>query len=258
MKLKTITIDGKTYAEVDGDKPIYVEDNGTETAFDAPGARQAIAARNAEAKSHREAKEAAEAALKKFEGIEDPAAALDAMKKVASFKDKDLIEAGKVEEIKAAAIKAVEEKYAPIVKKAEELEASLHSEKIGGSFARSKFIAEKLAVPTDMVEAMFGRQFTLDGGKIVAKDANGNPIYSKSNPGNLADFDEALETIVSSYAGRDHILKGTGNSGSGKQPGSDGGGSGGSKTITRAEFDGLAPDARMAKIKDGYKVADAA
>jgi hypothetical protein len=258
MKLKLIEVEGKQYAEVQDGKPVYIEDNGSETAFDAPGARQAIAARNAEAKTHREAKEAAEAALKKFEGIEDPAAALDAIKKISALKDKDLIDAGKVEEIKAAAIKAVEEKYAPIVEKAEGLEKALHSEKIGGSFARSKFIADKLAVPVDMVEAMFGKQFTLDGGKIVAKDANGNPIYSKSNPGNLADFDEALETIVSGYAGRDHILKGSGHNGSGKQPGSDGGGSNGSKTITRADFDKLAPADKMAKIKDGFSVADAA
>lgn len=256
MKLKTITIEGKTYAEVDGDKPVYIEDDGKETAFDAPGARQAIAARNAEAKSHREAKEAAEAALKKFEGIEDPAAAIDALKKIGSLKDKDLIDAGKVEEIRANAVKAVEEKYAPIVKRAEELETALHSEKIGGSFARSKFIAEKLAVPTDMVEAMFGRQFALDGGKIVAKDANGNPIYSKSNPGNLADFDEALETIVSSYAGRDHIMKGTGHNGSGKQPGTGGNGGNGSKTIMRSQFEGMAPLEQAAKMKEGFTLVD--
>lgn len=256
MKLKTVTIDGKTYAEVNEGKPIYVEENGSETAFDAPGARQAIAARNAEAKAHREAKEAAESALKRFEGIEDPSAALDAMKKVASFKDKDLIEAGKVEEIKAAAIKAIEDKYAPVVQRAQELEQSLHSEKIGGSFARSKFIAEKLAVPTDMVEAMFGKQFALDGGKIVAKDANGNPIYSKSNPGNLADFDEALETIVSGYAGRDHILKGSGNSGTGKPVGSNGSGST-SKTMTYSEFQAMDQSTRAAKLKDGFRIAEA-
>ena len=38
--------------------------------------------------------------------------------------------------------------------------------------------------------------------------------------------------------------------------GSDGGGSGGSKVLTRAEFDGLAPDARMAKITPNEVVDD--
>lgn len=258
MKLKTVTIDGKTYAEVDGDKPIYIEDNGSETAFDAPASRQAIAARNAEARSHREAKEAAEAKLKAFEGIEDPAAAIDALKKVKNLSDKDLIAADKVEEIKNNAIRAVEEKYAPIVKKAETLEQELHAEKIGGSFARSKFITEKLAVPADMVQAMFGRHFTLEGGKIVAKDANGNQIYSDANPGNPADFDEALGKIVSSYAGRDHIMKGSGHNGTGKQPGTGGGGENGAKTMTRAEFERLQPMDQMSKVREGVQVVDAA
>ncbi|UNK39371.1 hypothetical protein MNR02_06600 [Shinella sp. H4-D48] len=257
MKLKTKEIEGVTYAEIQDGKPVYIEDNGSETAFDAPATRATITRLNGEAKGHREAKEAAEAALKKFEGIEDPAAAIDAIRKVASLKDKDLIDAGKVEEIKQQAIKAVEEKYAPIVQERDGLVNQLHSEKIGGSFARSKYIGDKLAVPSDMVEAMFGKHFTLDNGKIVAKDANGNQIYSKANPGNPADFDEALEAIVGAYAGRDHILKGTGHNGSGKQPGTNGSG-GGSKTITRAEFEALDHSARGAKIKEGFKVVDAA
>ncbi|EKU62129.1 hypothetical protein ACINNAV113_2926 [Acinetobacter baumannii Naval-113] len=36
MKLKTVTIDGKVYAEVDGDKPIYIHDDGKEMPHDAP------------------------------------------------------------------------------------------------------------------------------------------------------------------------------------------------------------------------------
>lgn len=257
MKLKTIEVEGKTYAEVNDGKPVYIEDNGSETAFDAPATRATITRLNGEAKGHREAKEAAEAALKKFEGIEDPAAAIDAIKKVAALKDKDLIDAGKVEEIKQQAIKAVEEKYAPIVQERDGLVNQLHAEKIGGSFARSKYITDKLAVPSDMVEAMFGKHFTLDSGKIVAKDANGNQIYSKANPGNPADFDEALEAIVGAYAGRDHILKGTGHNGSGKQPGTNGSGNG-SKTITRADFDKLDASARVEKMKEGVQVVDAA
>src|SRR5690606_6729424 len=79
MKLKTLEVDGKTYAEVQDGKPVYVEDDGKEVAFDAPGTRNTISRLNAEAKSHREAKEAAEKALKGFEGIEDPAAAIKAL-----------------------------------------------------------------------------------------------------------------------------------------------------------------------------------
>ena len=61
MKLKTQTIDGKTYAEVDAQGlPVYVHDDGKETGFDAGSALQKISSLNAEAKTHREAKEKAE------------------------------------------------------------------------------------------------------------------------------------------------------------------------------------------------------
>ena len=255
MKLKTIEVDGKTYAEISDGKPLYIEDSGKEVAFDAPGTVATISRLNGEAKGHREAKEAAETALKKFEGIEDPAAAIEAVKQVKNFKDKDLVEAGEVEKIKAEAIKAVEEKYAPVVEENSTLKSSLHQEKIGGSFARSEFIAEKLAVPTQMVEATFGKHFTIEDGKIIAKDASGNQVYSKTNPGEPAGFDEALELIVESSPFKDNILKGRGHSGGGSKGGS-GGGSGGDKTITRAEYDQLDHATRRQQMKDGVKVVD--
>lgn len=257
MKLKLVEIEGKTYAEVQDGKPLFVHDDGKESPFDAPSTLATISRLNAESKGHREAKEAAEKALKAFEGISDPKAALDAINKVKSFNEKDMIEAGKVEEIKNEAIKAVRAEFEPVVKERDTLKNQLNDEMIGGSFSRSKYIAEKISVPADMVQAQFGRHFSIENGKRVAKDSNGNLIYSKSNPGELAGFDEALETLVNQYSHKDTILKGTGNSGGGSQ-GGNGGGNGGAKTLTRAEFNDLSQSERAAKFKDGYKVVDAA
>lgn len=69
MKLKTVEVNGKSYAEID-DKgfPIYQHDDGKEIGFDAAQAVSKIASLNGEAKSHREAKEAAETNLAKFAG----------------------------------------------------------------------------------------------------------------------------------------------------------------------------------------------
>lgn len=257
MRLKTIEVEGKTYAEVQDGKPIYL-DGEKELPMDVPAMSDKITALGKEAKGHREAKEAAEKALKQFEGIEDPAAAIKAMETMQNLDDKKLIDAGEVEKVKQAAIKAKDEEYKPYVEKAESLEKALRQEKIGGSFARSKYIAEKLAVPVPMVEKTFGDHFTLEEGKMVAKDANGNAIYSKSKPGELADFDEALETLVEAFPYRDSILKGRGHSGSGAP----GGGSGGTqgKTISRAEFDQInkSDPARAAKMvtADGIEVVD--
>lgn len=256
MKLKTITIDGKTYAEVDGDKPVYTDDSGKDVAFDAPATVATISRITEESKGFKTRAQAAETSLKAFEGIEDPKAAKDALAKVANWGDKELVEAGKVEEIKAAAIKAVEDKYAPVVQENETLKGALHGEKIGGSFARSKFIADKIAVPADIIQARFGTNFKLEDGQVVAYDASGNKLYSKASPGNAASFDEALELLVDAYPYKDSILKGSGGSGTGKPPGQGGQGSG-AKTMARSEFEKLGPLDRAAKMKDGFTLTDA-
>jgi len=255
MRLKTVEIEGKTYAEVDGDKPIYVDDAGKTIPFDAPGTVATITRLNGEARSHRERAEAAEKSLKGFEGITDPAAARKALQTVQSLDQKQLVDAGKVEEIRAAAVKAVEEQYAPFKQRAETLEQQLHKAVIGGSFAGSKFIADKLAVPVPMIEATFGKHFALEDGKMVAKDQNGNAIYSKARPGELANFDEALESLVEAFPYRDSIMKGLQQTGGGAKPGA--GGGQGAKTITRAAFMKMDPAAQQAAVvRDGYTVTD--
>src|SRR3546814_12734191 len=60
VKLKTIEVEGKVYAEVQDGKPVYVEDDGKELAFDAVGTRTTISRQNGQAKTHRERAEAAE------------------------------------------------------------------------------------------------------------------------------------------------------------------------------------------------------
>lgn len=242
MEPVVVEIEGVKYAKMGpGGHPLYLSD-GKEIEVDAAHATKKIAEVQAEAKNHRVGKEEAEAKLKAFEGISDPAAAIKAMDTVKNLDDKTLVDAGKVEEIKAAAIKATEEKYKPIQDERDKLKSDLDQEMIGGRFARSKFIQDNIAVPADMIENQFRKNFSIEDGKVVAKDNNGNMIYSKTKPGEIADFDEALEAIVEGYAHKDNILKGTGHKGSGSEPGGGGGGRGGGtgSTMSRAEFDKLA------------------
>lgn len=253
MKLK---LDDKGNAVLQDGKPVYVHEDGKEVAFDAAATVATISRLNAEAKSHRERAETAEGAFKPFKdaGITDPAAAAKALNTVKNLDDKKLVDAGEVEKVKAEAIKAVEEKYAPIVKKANDLEGALYAEKIGGSFARSKFIAERVAVPADMLQATFGAAFKIEDGKIVATDRTGNKVFSRARPGELADFDEALESLIDQYPHKAHILKGSGANGGGAAPAS--GGKPGRKTMTRAEFEGNSPADRLAFTKGGGVVTD--
>lgn len=234
MKLK---LDEAGHAVLNDGKPVYVTDDGKEVTYDPPAMHATIGRLNREAQSHREAKEKLEAEVQAFSGL-DPKAARNALDLIKNLDDKKLVDAGKVEEIKLAAIKSVEEKYAPIVSERDSLRNELYAEKIGGNFARSKFIAEKLVIPPDMVQATFGRHFELKDGKVLAKDSSGNLIYSDANPGTPADFDEALEKIVTGYTHRDRILKGTGHRGSGSD-GVDDGGSG--RIVTRKQFDAMRP-----------------
>lgn len=220
MKLKTVVVDGKTYAEVNEQGlPLYVHDDGKEVAHDAPQTVATISRLNGEAKTNRERYEKAESTLKAFEGIDDPAAAKKAIETLKNFDDKKLVDAGEVEKIKTEAIKAVEDKYAPIVQERDAFQAQLHNELIGGGFARSKYIQDNIAVPVDMIQATFGKNFQIENGKVVAVGADGQKIYSRTRPGEIADFDEALETLVGGYQYKDSILKGSQAGGGGFQGG---------------------------------------
>lgn len=244
MKLKLDAQGNVVTKEVNGQKmPVYVHDDGREIEFDAPGAMTKIATLNGEARQHRTDKEAAETKLAAFEGIDDPKAAKAAIETVKAFNGKQALTAAEIEtlvkERVTGAVQTVEDKYKPIVENEGKLKDQLYNERIGGSFARSKFIADKLAVPAGMIQATFGKQFTVDAtGRIVAKDANGKEILSKARPGELADFDEALESIVGGYEHKAAILKGTGASGGGSHGGGGGGGGG-------LDLSSLSPQARL-------------
>ncbi|MDY2947089.1 DUF6651 domain-containing protein [Mannheimia haemolytica] len=218
MKLK---LDENGQVVVENGMPVYVHDDGKEIPFDAVKATQKITQLNAEAKQHREAKEKAEADLKAFSGIDDPKAALEALKTVANLDAKKLIDAGDAEKVKAEIIKGYDEKLAVATAQAEKLQQQLHAELIGGSFARSKYAQEHLNIPSDVVQAFFGKHFSIsDDGKVVAKFADGGEIFSRTRPGEKADFEEALEALVSAYPNKDAILKPSGSSGAGAGGGS--------------------------------------
>lgn len=251
LKLKTEEVGGKVYALVQDGRPVYVDDAGKEITYDAEHSTGVIGRLTNEAKTHREAKEAFENKLKAFEGIEDAEAAKRAIETVKNLDQGQLVTAGKVEEIKNAANKAAEERVAAAakasntrIKELEETNGKLtgdfFAEKVGGSFSRSKYVAEKIAVPSDMLQAMFGNRFKVENGKVIGQGLDNQPIYSKTRGGEIADFDEALESMVEAYPHRDAILKGTGSSGSGARQGN-GLANGGAKTMTQAAFDALAP-----------------
>lgn len=257
--------DGTIAVDTEKKLPIFVHADGREAPFDADATVSTISRLNSEARGHREAKEAAEGKLKTFDGIEDGAAALAALTTVKNLGAGELKTAAQVQEIKDAAAKSATEAVAAATRAAEEaqkqlteqntkLTADLNNHIIGGSFAGSKFIAEKLAIPADIAQKVFGDRFKVDGGKLVPMNPDGTPLFSATDHGNHAGFEEALQVMVGAYANRDMILKGSGASGGGAQGG--GAGAGGGKSMTRAQFDAATPAAKAEFAKSGGAVTE--
>lgn len=264
MKLKTVTVEGKVYAETKDGNPLYEDEAGKEIAFDAPHAIKTINETGLESKAKRKALGEAEAKLKEFDGI-DPAAARKALETIKNIDESKLIEAGKVDEIKKNAEKAANDRVAAAQeanqKKLDEATAettkltkTLHSEMIGGRFARSTYIAEKTILPGPAAEKIFGDAFKIEDGNVVAYGPDGKPVYSRAKPGSNAEFEEAIEILVDTYPFRDSILKGTGG-GSGAKNGHLGSGNG--KTMKREEFEKLDPIQRQKVFADKIQVVDA-
>lgn len=256
MKLK---LDEAGHVVVSEGRPVYVDETGKDIPVDITGIHKTIGKLNAEAKSHRERAEAAHEALKPFEGL-DAAAARKALELAANLDSKSLVAAGEVEKIKGEATKAfqdqlraIEEKYKPVVEERDALSAKLVNRTIGAAFSGSKFITDKLVSPPPMVQATFGNHFKVENDAIVGYDAHGSKIYSRARPGEVADFDEALELLIERFPYRDQILKGSGASGSGA--GGSGGAGAGGKTMARAAFDNLTPAARSTFMRNGGKIA---
>ena len=236
MKIKTVEVEGTTYAEIKDGKPVYVDDAGKEITYDPVSMHSTIGRLNREAQTQREAKEALEGQVAVF-GDLDPAAAKKALEIVKNLDDKKLIDAGEVERVKNETAQSYQKKLDLATTENDQLRNQYSMEKMNAAFASSDYIKEKLAVPPDMAQAAFSKHFVFKDGKLNPQDANGNPIYSDANPGEVASFDEALEKVVQTYAHRDTILKGSGHTGSGATPP----GEGGKRTISRKQFESLSP-----------------
>lgn len=129
----------------------------------------------------------------------------------------------------------------------DELRAQLTAQHVNASFHRSKYITDRLVIPPDIAEARFGGAFAVEAGRLVARDTFGNTIMSRSRMGEVADFDEAIEVLVANYPHRAAILKASGASGGGSQSSRH---TGGRRTVTRAQFDSMAPLERVKIVRE--------
>jgi len=222
--------------------PIWVKDDETETGVDAEHYFTKIPELITDVKNQKAAKKAAEEELQniknQFEGIEDVGAAKKALEQIKNIKDKKLIEAGKLEEVKAQMQeqyneiltkkeKEWETKYNDVNNKYGDATKQIHGLTISNTFKSSSLLTgtEKIiSVPVEMVENYFGPHFKPEvvNGKLQPVGYIGDKaIMSGSKPGEYASFDEAIMHLINQSPFKEQILAGANNSGGGSDGAND-------------------------------------
>lgn len=230
--------DGKI--EMKDGNPIFVDSSGAEKTVGG----DTITKLNGEAKSHREAKEAAETKLKTFEGI-DPDKARDAIEMVGKLDAKTLIDAGEVDKVRDEMKGQFTEQLGEKDGKIAELQAKNNDMVIDHIFNSSEFVRENINVPQDMFQDSFRKNFKVEDGQVKVYGKDGNQIMSKEKAGEYASPEEALTILVDSHPQKDVILKASSEKGSGGS--SSGGTRGGQRSVSRTELDKMTP-AEQAEI----------
>jgi hypothetical protein len=225
MKLK---LDDKGAPVLENGLPVYVDDQGRETAVDV-GALMTSAGEHKRAARERE-RELAETLAK-----------LDAASKGGT---------ADAERIKAA----YEAQLGEWKTKAEQAEAERASALIDIALTGSEFVAKRVHESSrPLVPLAYRNHLAVDGKRVVVKDEKGQVIHSRSNPLEPASVDEGLEQIISRSPFADRILLGTQKPGSGTSatpaPPT------GAKTMSGAEFRALDPAAQLAAAKAGVRIA---
>lgn len=219
---------------VQNGNPVWVDESGREGTVGV----DTIGKLNRENKAFRERAEAAEAALKPYEGL-DGEAARKALETVSALGDGGVVDATKLEAMKAQITQQYESQIADLSGKLGTVTDQLNNTVLSAAFNGSKFISDNIAVPADLFQASFSRNFKVENGSIIPVDSKGEPIYSKKRFGEIADFEEGISILVDGYANKDRILKAPSNGGSGS--GGQGGTRGAGSVVRRSDFEGMNP-----------------
>lgn len=238
MKLK---LDENGHVVVQDGLPVYVDDDGKEIPFDAPGAMSKITALNNEAKNHRLAKEAAEAALKEFEGLDvnEAKKALETLKALdgGQLKTAEAVEklkkdiAASFEVDKQALISENEKRHRDFEEKISEKDTTIRNLMLRSKFESSPHFAgekPKTTLLPEVAAEYFGRYFNIEGEypdiRVIGKNpTNGEVILSRTRYGEPATFEEAISFMIEQHPGKDRLLVATkGGPGAFRGQGSDG------------------------------------
>lgn len=228
----------------EGLKALYVERNG-KYYLDADGVEfedDVKGLKNALERERKQARQLSEM-LKKFDGIEDPAAALEAIKKLGQLEEKNLIDSGEIEQLVNKRTENMRKNYETQVSKltgsydeAKALSESLRKElttlKIDNQL---QSIGAKVGVRPEAMEDFLYRGkkiFNLDeNGKLVPVDREGNTVFGKDGkaPISMEEWSGDLQQAAP------HLFLGSGGSNA-MHGGGGGGGFNTNRTITTKDL----------------------
>lgn len=240
-----LKLDDKGAVVVKDGKPVF-EDNGKEVVVDVPSLFLKITDLNTESAGRRRELSTMKEKYSGLKDVEDINVFLEtatrAIETVSNMDDVKKLDAEKVEafknETKAAYEQKVEAQNKIWNEKITDLETSVAGKEdviydlmVKSQFASSPYFTgeDKLTnlIP-EIAESHFGKHYKVeknDSGKLVVAGykADGTRIFSRSNPGEPADFNESMAEIIGDYPMRDAIIKG-GHGGSGGNGNSGGAG----------------------------------
>jgi hypothetical protein len=120
-----------------------------------------------------------------------------------------------------------------------------------GALTKAEATAEGLDLLPDRLASRIHLE-TVEGKRVLKiMQADGETPMAGSGKDGLATFDDLVKEATAKWPS---LFKGSGQRGSGKEPGRGTGGEG--KTIARADWEKLSATDRQAKFKDGFKITD--
>ena len=232
----TLFLDGDGKPQFD-DKglPLFIQEGATEPAgIDVNAMIDDNRAKKTAADAARKERDEIAAKMKGFDGL-DPEAARKALDVAKAAEEGKLLDAGKLEELKAKYAGEAAQKVSSLEKALEDAKKSgesalserdgmIHTLLVENAFTGSSFLREKTNLLPEFAYATFKQNFSVeyqDGKPVVsAKDNAGNPLFSAANPSAYASPEEAIKMLVESHPQRDKLLKPVApNGGSGGMPG---------------------------------------
>jgi len=237
MKYKMIELeDGvKGIAVNENGLPIMVDEAGVETGIDAIHLLGKVPSLQEEAKNHRlkavEVQKEYDEFKERYEKIDDPVKAIEALTKIADIDGQKLIDAEDAATLRKQ-LQAAHDKELDTVKvlaqtNAEKLQSIIDSQQkdifdalVLQNFNTSPWFAGEAPKTHFFPEAakdVFGKHFKVEKDSVSGKNRvigyhmggenDGQKIFSIERPGEIAGFEEAIHIIIDKHPQRDSIIK---------------------------------------------------